>query len=141
MKDLKLLAAPNPEVAISPDANDILFLDGEPVTLEGKERKFQDIAKILLTRFGSDSVFPTYGSQIPNVIGNRAIDVENPVTDGVVEAMAFLKRVEKSQRADETITGIRSLKVATDPSDPRQLNVKLDVALQNGEIVQSNVRL
>lgn len=141
MKDIKFLSAPNPTVVVSPDDNDIRFLNGEPIMVEGKEKKFQDIAKILLTRLGSDAVFQTYGSTIPNVVGNRAIDVEPLVSDGVVQAMAFLVEVEQSQRADENIASIRSLKVVKDSSDPRQLNVLLDVALQTGEVVQSSLRL
>jgi phage baseplate assembly protein W len=141
LKDIKFITAPNPQVVVSPDDNDIRFFNGEPIMVEGKERKFQDIAKILLTRIGSDPVFQTYGSTIPNIIGNRAIDVEPLVSDGVIQAMAFLVEVEESQRADENIASIRSLKVAQNASDSRQLNVSLDVALQTGEVVQSSMRI
>lgn len=140
MKDLAFLASPNPRVAVSPDDNDIAFANGEAVTVEGPARKFQDIAKILLTRIGADPVFPTYGSEIPNVVGNRAIGADDKITDGVLEAMAFLVEVEESTRPDENITGIRSLKVETPPSEPRQRNVKLDVALADGSTVQTSLR-
>lgn len=140
MKDIAFLSAPSPTVAISPDANDVRFDGGDVVMVEGHARKFQDIAKILLTRFGADSAFPTYGSQIPNVVGNRAIDVDALVSDGVVESIAFLAEVETSPRSDETIVAIRSLEVSS-AGDPRQLNVKLDVALQDDAVVQSNMRL
>jgi hypothetical protein len=109
--------------------------------LEGPARKFQDIAKILITRIGSDSVIPTYGSQIPNVMGQRAIDVNDKLTDGVIEAMAFLVEVEQSTEPDENIAGIRSLKVETPRSEPRERDVNLDVDLQDGTFVQSSLRV
>ena len=141
MKDIKFLTAPSPTVAISPDDNDLRFANGDVIMVEGHERKFQDVAKILLTRVGSDSIIPTYGSQIPNIVGNRAINVEEKLTDGIVEAMAFLVQVEESNKPSEIITGIKSLTVETPPSDPRQRTVKLDLSLSDGQVVQSNVRI
>jgi len=109
--------------------------------VDGSKRKFQDIAKILLTRIGSDPIFPTYGSDIPNVIGERAELVEGRVSDSVLEALSFLIEVEKSTAPNENIKSIKSLSVSTPASEPRQLDVLLSVILTDGSVVQTSVRV
>jgi hypothetical protein len=141
MKDVLFISAPNPTVPVRPDDNDIIFSGGDVVMVSGKERKFQDIAKILLTRIGSDPIFPSYGSEIPNVVGQPAVLVDDKLTDGVLQAMAFLAEVETSREPNENIASIRSLKIETPPEEPRQRTVRLDVALTDGSVVQTNVRI
>lgn len=141
MKDIAFLSSPSPTLPLSADANDIEFKDGEVVTVEGRQRMFQDIAKILLTRIGADAIFPTYGSEIPNLIGQRNIDVDSQISDSVVEALAFLTQVETSTEKDENIKSIKSLSVETISGDPRQKLVRLTVTLTDGSVVQTNVKV
>jgi len=141
MKDVLFLSPKKSNVPVSPEDNDLLFADGDVVMVDGSKRKFQDIAKILLTRIGSDPIFPTYGSDIPNVIGERAELVEGRVSDSVLEALSFLIEVEKSTAPNENIKSIKSLSVSTPASEPRQLDVLLSVILTDGSVVQTSVRV
>jgi len=142
MKDVLFLSPKSSDEPISPDDNDLSFANGDLVMVEGRQRKFQDISKILLTRIGSDAVFPTYGSNIPNIIGERLIgDVEGRVTDSVIEAISFLVEAEKSTLPNENIKSIQSLSVKVPESEPRQLDVLLSVILTDGSVVQTSVRI
>jgi len=141
MKDVLFLSPKKSNVPVSPEDNDLLFADGDVVMVDGSKRKFQDIAKILLTRIGSDPIFPTYGSDIPNVSGERAELVEGRVSDSVLEALSFLIEVEKSTAPNENIKSIKSLSVSTPASEPRQLDVLLSVILTDGSVVQTSVRV
>ena len=141
MKDILFLSTKKSNVPVSPEDNDLLFANGDVVMVEGSKRKFQDIAKILLTRIGSDPIFPTYGSDIPNVSGERAELVEDRVSDSVLEALSFLIEVEKSTAPNENIKSIKSLSVSTPASEPRQLDVLLSVILTDGSVVQTSVRV
>lgn len=139
MKDVAFISAPNPALPVTPEDNDVLFSDGDIVTVEGHARKFQDIAKILLTRLGSDPVFPTYGSEVASAAGARAVEANGRIEDSVVQAMTFLADIEESDQPSEQIVAIRSLKVSTPAGEPRQRTVKLDVALADQAVVTTNL--
>ena len=131
MKDIFFIASEGEGVPLNPDGNDIQFANGDLVLVDGPTRKFQDIAKILLTQIGADPIIPTYGSDLPSVMGHKNTpETVNKVTDSIVQAMAFLVEAEQSPLANENIKSIVTLNVQ-DGSDPRELDIRLVVALQS----------
>ena len=108
-----LLANKRPEsIPITPDNNGVSFAGGGVVMVGGPARKFQDIAKILITQMGADSVIPSYGSDLPKIKAQPANDdVGTQVSDSVVAALSFLVQVETSPLPDENIKSIQALSV------------------------------
>lgn len=140
MKDLALISVPNFDSPVAADDNDILFAKGDFVVVEGQERKFQDVVKILETAIGSNLVFPTYGSALPTVPGTVDISINEKIRETIISAIAFLVEVETSRELSERISGIRQLNIKTD-SDGVTKIVRLVVALQNGQNIEFAKRL
>jgi phage baseplate assembly protein W len=140
MKDLYLINVPDYASPVAADNNDILFAGGTVVIVEGEERKFQDVVKILETAIQSNPVFPTYGSALPTVPGTIDISINDKIRESVIAAMAFLVEIETSRLLSERISGIRQLNIKTDADGVTKV-IRLVVALQNGQNVEFSKRL
>ncbi len=140
MKDLFLINVPNFPAPVAADNNDITFAGGTVVTVEGQERKFQDVVKILETAISSNAVFPTYGSALPTVPGTIDISITDKIRETVIAAIAFLVEIETSRLLSEIISGIRQLNIKTDPDGVTKV-IRLVVALKNGQNVEFSKRL
>jgi hypothetical protein len=141
LKDLSLLKFPQYIAPVNPVANDIEFFNHDFVTVEGPSRRKQDIAKGLITEAGSNPVFPTYGSLLPDIPGSRDTpELNGQIQGGVIQLLAFLDRVDKSTRQDEKIKNIAQLTVETDKGDQRAKNIVLSVRLGNGQIVTTSMQ-
>jgi phage baseplate assembly protein W len=140
VKDLFLISVPNFPSPVAADDNDVLFKNGDFVAVEGQERKFQDVIKILETAIGSNPVFTTYGSALPTVPGTEDISVNDKIRESVIAAIAFLVETETSHELSERISGIRLLNIKTDADGVTKV-VRLVVALQNGQNIEFAKRL
>jgi len=140
MKDLFLIQVPAAPQPVSADDNDIFFKDGDVVVVEGQERKFQDVVKILETAIQSNPVFPTYGSALPTVPGTIDIGINDKIRESMISAIAFLVEVESSPVLSERIAGIRQLNIKTDVDGVTKI-ARLVVALQNGQNIEFAKRL
>lgn len=140
MKDLFLIQVPNFPSAVSADQNDIFFQNGDAVVVDGQERKFQDLVKILETAIGSNPVFDTYGSALPTVPGTLDISAAEKIRESVIAAVAFLAETESSNLLSERIAGIRLLNVKKDTDGVTEI-MRLVVALQNGQDIEFAKRL
>jgi phage baseplate assembly protein W len=137
MLDLAFISFQQPQVPVNPEENDISFVDGDLAMVEGADRVFQDVAKILLTKAGSNSIVPTYGSNIPGLTGIAdPTGVAPQITESVGQAIAFLSGVEPVNTPNETITGIGSLTISQPTNSPDEIDVNLVVNLQNGSSIQ-----
>jgi hypothetical protein len=137
VQDLQFIANQGPSVPVSPDNNDVLFADGDLVTIDGPSRVFQEIAKILLTQQGADPIIPTYGSTVGAILATDfTADTPQDVANSVVEALSFLVAAETSTAADENIQSIQTLNVQQSQQDPREVDVSLIVTLQSGDTVE-----
>jgi phage baseplate assembly protein W len=107
--------------------------------LQGVERKTQDIVKILLTSIGSNPVYPTYGSELPNIPGKRSTDATNDlILESIIKALGFVQAIETSIRPDERVKRIMSLYVEPG-KDPRVKIIRLLVEMENGSIADTSV--
>lgn len=140
MKDIFLIQVPPGPNQVSATENDIFFEDGEVVTVEGQERKFQDLVKILETALESNPIFPTYGSALPTIPGTIDIGVNEKIRESVIAAISFLSETEISRLLSERIAGIRLLNVKTDVDGVTKI-MRLVVALQNGQDIEFAKRL
>lgn len=141
MKDAALLKFPEELVPVTPALNDFEIDGHDLLLLEGPDRRKQDIAKILVTALGSNPITPTYGSPLPDTIGERdSQELLGQINDGVIQAMAFLDRVDKSTRLDEKIKSI-TLDVQEDPADKRSKIIILAVTLGNGQVVTTSTKV
>ncbi len=140
MKDLYLINVPNFASPVAADNNDILFASGTVVSVEGEERKFQDVVKILETAVASNPVFPTYGSALPTVPGSIDISINDKIRESIIACIAFLVEIETSKLLSERIAGIRQLNIKTDVDGVTKI-IRLVVALQNGQNVEFSKRL
>lgn len=132
MLDLKLITLPQNREPVSAKYNDIRVEDYDLVLVEGVERKTQDILKILLTRVAANLVYPNYGSELPNIVGKRAIaQIVDTISESIVKAMGYLQAMEESTKPDERLKRIVSLNVV-DGSDPRTKLIRLIVEMEDG---------
>jgi phage baseplate assembly protein W len=140
MKDLHVLRLPPPGNPVSPKFNDIEVEDFDLKTVEGVTRKTQDIIKILLTSLGANPVYPTYGSELPNVVGRRATaDVTEVILDSIIRALGFVQAIETSTNPAERVKRIISVYVADAPDDPRTRVIRILVAMEDGSIADTSV--
>ncbi len=131
-----LLKFPQHIAPVNPGLNDIEFSNRDFAMIDGPSRRKQDIAKGLITEAGSNPVFPTYGSTLPDIPGSRDTpEVNGNIESGVVQLLAFLDRVDRSSRLDEKIKSIAQLDVETDAGDQRAKNIILSVLLGDGQVV------
>jgi|SRR5665213_443980 len=140
MYDLAFIDTQQPDVPVNPEANDISFENGDLAVISGEPRVFQDLAKILLTQIGSDSIAPTYGSDIPGLTG--AIEGPNlmsRINDGVSQAVSFLVANQHANTPNETITGIQVLSVTQPAGNPYEIDINLILNLQNGSTVEAAI--
>ena len=140
MKDLFLISVPNFPSPVAADDNDILFANGDFVVVEGQERKFQDVVKILETAIGSNPVFETYGSALPTVPGTVDVSINDKIRETIISAIAFLVEVETSRQLSERVAGIKLLNIKTDTDGVTKI-ARLVVALQDGQYVEFAKRL
>jgi len=80
--------------------------DGNPIIVEDKEKLAQDIAKILLTRRGSDLGSVQYGTDLQNVLG-QTFDfniLQSLIAKSVTEAMNFLQSLQLVQGTKQELT-------------------------------------
>jgi len=118
---------------------DINFgVDGNPLTVVNKEKLAQDIAKILLTRKGSDLGSVQYGSALQDALG-QPFDfniLQTMIAKNVSEAMGFLQSLQLVQGTkqamsfEEVIGSIDAVSV-TQPSFGR-ISIQLSVTTVGG---------
>lgn len=80
--------------------------DGNPVTVEDKEKLAQEIGKILLTRKGADLGSVQYGSDLQKTLG-QTFDfniLQSLVAKSVSEAMGFLQSLQLVQGTKQEMT-------------------------------------
>jgi hypothetical protein len=86
---------------------DIHFaLDGNPMVVIDKDKLAQDIAKILLTRKGSDLGSVQYGSVLQSNLG-QPFDfniLQSLIAKSVSEALTFLQSLELVQGTKQTLS-------------------------------------
>ena len=123
------------------DSNDIKFDSLMDIkTLEGADRKRQDVVKILLTEVGAAISDESYGTRIVSSIFAPLTSSEDKkrLADSVVYALTFLGSIEQSSLDSENIAQILSLKVVPS-SDPRYMSMNLTVQLMDGSYVTASI--
>ena len=139
MKDLQLIHLPAAGDPMSPKFNDIEVENYDLKLIDGASRKTQDIIKILLTRLGANPVYPTYGSELPNVFGKRATPaVNDTILESIVKALGFVQAIETSTIPSERVKRIMSLFVE-DGADARTKIIRLLVEMEDGSIADTSV--
>jgi phage baseplate assembly protein W len=116
--------------------NDITYLNGDMVTITGIEKLRQNIAKILMTKQGTNNIFPGFGSQLENIVNNRVMDdpnVQKDIINAIVYAFTYLNQIDDSAETSEKIDTIKSIDISTNILDGRQLLIKINVTNQDGQ--------
>ena len=120
--------------------NDLVIEDYDIKTVQGLDRKTQDVTKALMTRQGSNVVYPSYGT--PEVVGNRNVDSVNAlIRDGIMETMGFLQQIETSTDPNERLSKIVSLTVVQPLNSPEEKQINLVVQVESGLTVRSSFPL
>lgn len=111
---------------------EVITSTNDVATVESTERKTQDIMKILMTSIGSIPAYPVYGSNLPNIAGQRNTDaVFSQISTSVISALSFLNAVETSAELSEQIGAIVSLQVSSG-ADAREILLNLVVNMRDG---------
>ena len=99
--------------------------------VSGKDKVKQIIFKALLTRLGSNTLIPGYGSTLSAVIGQKFDALAEFTLFGAVQSsVQFLIREQQGTPGlplNETITTVSRVAVARDVNDPRIIRVTLEV--------------
>jgi len=125
--DLQLL---NGDINFGPDGNPILVVD--------KEKLAQDIAKILITRQGSDLGSVQYGSKLQDALG-QPFDfniLQTMIAKNVSEALVFLQSLQlvqgtKQSMSFQEVIGSVDAVAVSQPSFGR-INIQLSVTTVGG---------
>lgn len=112
--------------------------DGNPITITDREKLAQDIAKILLSRQGSDLGSVQYGSKLQDTLG-QPLDfniLQTLIAKSVSEAMNFLQSLQLVQGTKQTMTyneviGSVDAVAVTQPSFHR-INIQIAVTTVGG---------
>ncbi len=132
MIDLFLIDRSHPNVPISSQFNDFVVVGNDLRTLEGHERKRQDLVKAIITEEGSAIPFVNYGSRFASVVAQRAsADIGQRIADSFKKTMAYLQGIEESTRPDERFKKITSLTLSATASS-QEKRVNLVVGLEDG---------
>jgi len=132
MKDLLFINQSQPNTAVRADLNDIFLVGTDFATVEGPARKVQDITKILITAQGENFVYPSYGSTLPSLVGERSVaGLSDRIRESVIQALAFTQAIEQSTAKNERVRRIVSLQLDT-TTDPRAISLFLVVELEDG---------
>ncbi len=133
MFDLLFLAKPGDGKAFSASLNDVSPNGiGGFNKLEGPARIQQVIGIELSTRLGADLVYPERGAGLTNPPQDLDIDLDSYLEQQVIATLAFVKNIDRSQRLDEQIDKIKSLKIQNDSRFPNGKFISLVVTLKDG---------
>ncbi len=137
MKDLLFIKQTSADRPVSADLNDIVLDGNDFATVEGPERKVQDVIKMLITREGSNFVYTGYGSILSTLVGSRRDpDFRAQIEKGIAESFGKLQRIEQSARLDERIRALKRVTLRDSP-DPRALFIVIEVELENGQPIRT----
>jgi len=80
--------------------------DGDLLQVAGRDKLEQDLAKIMLTRLGSDPGSSAYGTEIRNVIGRRLTQdtLQGLVGKSVRQAVDLLQSLQFVQSTTQEVT-------------------------------------
>ena len=134
MKDFKFLGISSDK--IYGDLNDIQYTStGEIQTVAGKDRRFQDIARILMTSLDQFPI-PEYGTDLHLLLNNDLLDpvISQEVQSTIVSAVAFLALLESGNSKEEAIKAVEALDI-TPNVEGRTLEVDLIVSLESGDVL------
>ncbi len=141
MKDAFLIDRTHIGLPISSQFNDLEFEDNDIKTIDGHNRKRQDLIKALITEQGALIPYPGYGSKFTQVVAQRASsDVNSTLADAFKETLAYLQAVEESPLPSERFKNIVSLSVEP-TSDSRERRIHLVVSLEDGQALDTSFPL
>lgn len=112
-------------------------LEGDTVLVQDENLLYQASIKILLTRLRSNPYHPSYGSQIMDRIGSKAISgVASQIVNDVQNALSNMQQQQNEQSKYQAVSlkerlyNISTVRVTPDPADVTAFNV--DVTVSNG---------
>jgi hypothetical protein len=113
-----------------------IISDGSIKTVQDTDKLRQDILKILITLLGSNRFHPWYGCVLSdNIIGKNLPDniILNDIRTSIFQSLDKLKKLQQQQQTTqkvslaELINSIGNIDVYRDPSDPRQIKIRVEV--------------
>lgn len=114
--------------------------DGDLALVSGTEKLKQDMIKAFMTDLGSNVTFPEYGSQLNELIGRKLNFpiMKGLITDDIIETLRTLQFVNKDNlNEDEQIDTLDILEITQSATDPRQIDVRLEVITVAGSRVKN----
>lgn len=141
MKDAFLIDRTHTGFPISSQFNDLVIENSEIKTIDGHDRKRQDLIKALITRQGEVIPYSNYGSNFTKVVAARATsDINQKISDSFKETLAYLQAVEESSLPSERFRNIVSLSISpTKQSSEKRIN--LVVGLEDGSQLDASFPL
>jgi phage baseplate assembly protein W len=117
--------------------------NGVLVPVSGNNKIKQLILKALLTEEGANELFPSYGSELHSVIGDKFDTLaEFKLHNAVQKAIRFLI-VEQinipNLPLDETILSLLGIEISQDQVDPRIIRIVVNVQTGNFQQTQLNL--
>jgi hypothetical protein len=145
IKDLFLINMPALGLPIDPESNDLAIQGNDFVSLNGTDRKRQDIIKILMTLIRSNLIYQNYGSLLPSLVGKRG-NTQDPtfqsnISRSVTQALSYVQAMEISTDPSEQIDSIVSLTIAPlqngSQTDARGVVLNLTILMKDGSTIQT----
>ncbi len=117
---------------------------GKIKEVTGREKLRQQVRKILLTKFGNNEFYETYGAKLQNLIGSKFnVRAQIMIQEYIRQALSELKSIQANEPdlpLSEMLIGIHKLEVERDSVEIRQANVSLTVTNGEYEDIKTGIR-